>query len=238
MIRGRQIARVGQALGMSYDVAGSDELILLQEWFNEGIIDVLLRTHCFVDIGDMQLQVGVTDYRVDTSILALVGKKITSQNQGFEFQVVTLEEIIERNLAAYATNTTVSAIAGRGTLMIVSPAPTYVDTIRFYYVPRPTQVAADGTTTNDGIDPSAVTYGGIPTEMHLCVEYYMLWRGAEYDDKKAPMSPKDYETAYEGLCKDARKNDRKKWGIGLRPGRVGYPDSNRAGRRNDTYPER
>lgn len=238
MIRGRQIARVGQALGMTYDVAGSDELILLQEWYNEGIVDVLQMVHCYVDIGDMPLQVGVTNYRTDASILAVLDDKITSQSQGFEFQVVPLKEVLESNLSNYATNSTVSRVAFEGTLMIVSPAPTYADTIQFYYVPMPTQVAADGTTANDTIDPSNATYGGIPTQFHLAIEYYMLWRGAEYDDKKAPMTAKDYRQAYESLCGTYRKRHRGKAGRGLRPAKVGYPGRGGPGRRNDVYPER
>lgn len=237
MNRGRAVARVAGKLGLNSDVA-SEELILMQEWWNEGIVDVLLKTHCFVDIGDLTLQVGVTEYRTDHVILALANTRITSQNQQFLFDVVTLGEAIEDNAFAAATGSTVASAAIEGDLLVVSPAPTTADTIRYYFIPRPSLAAADGTITDDAVDPSNATYGGIPTEFHLAIEYYMLWQGAEYDDKEHALSPKDYRDIYDGLCKDYRKRHRQKAGRGLRPGRVGYPNTMRAGRRNDQYPER
>lgn len=237
MTRGRAVARVAAKLGLD-TTAGSEELILMQEWWNEGIVDVLLKTHCYVEIGDLTLQAGVTDYRTDHSILALANSKITSQNQQFLFDVVTLGEAIEDNAFAATTGSTVASAAIEGDLLMVSPAPTTADVIRYYYIPKPSQAAADGTTTGDATDPSLSTYGGIPTEYHLAIEYYMLWQAAEYDDKEHALSPKDYRDIYDGLCKDYRKRHRQKAGRGLRPARVGYPNSMRAGRRNDQYPER
>lgn len=237
MTRGRFVGRVSSKLGLDSTV-GSDELILQQEWFNEAIIDVLLKTHCYVEIGDMALTPGVTDYRTDAAILAVLNDRITSNSQQFLFNVVTMAELIERNSFNSATASTVAAVAFEGNMMLVSPAPTTADVIRYYYIPRPTQVAADGTTAGDAADPSSSTYGGIPSEYSLAIEYYMLWQGAEYDDKEHALSPKDYRDIYDGLCKDYRKRHRQKAGRGLRPARVGYPNTLRTGRRNDQYPER
>jgi hypothetical protein len=48
-----------------------------------------------------------------------------------------------------------------------------------------------------------------------------------YDDKQAPLSPKEYRKAYEGLCKDVRKQQRRKARARPAPGRVGYPSRSR-----------
>jgi hypothetical protein len=220
---------VSAKLGLSNDV-GSDERALMETWANEGVIEVLLRTHCFIEIGDMSLTAGVSEYRLDDDILAIVGDRVTSTSRTGTFEVVTLEEMIARqsiNSAIDRTGTTV--VAMEGNLLIAYPTPSTGESIRYFYVPRPTPM------TDDNHDPSSAAYGGVPSEYHLAIQTYMLWQGAEYDNKGQPMEAKDYASLFENLCKQYRKYHRQKAQRGLRPARVGYPGRN-LGRRNDVYP--
>jgi hypothetical protein len=232
MTRGRLIAHTAAKLGFE-TTADSEELLLMQEWAQKGVVDVLLRTHCYVEVGDMLLTAGVSEYRLDADILAVLNDRITSSGDKRHFDVVTLAEIIDYQNAnaAYVSSTSgATKVAFEGNLMVTYPAAATADTIRFFYVPRPTDM------TEDSHDPSVAAYGGIPTEYHDAILYYMLWQGAEYDDKRAALGPGDYFSIYDGLCKEYRQMHRKKASRGIRPARVGYPANRNLGRRNDVYP--
>lgn len=238
MNRGQLVFEVSRALGLD-DTAGGDELTLMQRWVNRGIVDVLLRTGCYVDLADMTLAAGKTDYRIDASILTIKNIHITSATDASQVSPITqtdmqtVDEYLDSNPAAADP----TMVAFYDTLMRVAPIPSGNNVIRFYYVPKPTEIPADGTTGSDTLDPSTATYGGIPTEYHEAILYYMLWKGSEYDDKQAALSPDKYRSAYEGLLNDINKQMRHKSGRGLNPARVGYPSRSRfPSSRNDIYP--
>lgn len=226
MTRGRLIARVAAAIGLS--VTG-EELTLLQEWADEAVVDVLLRTHCRVELGDITLSAGVGDYRLDTNVLAVEERSITGATYGYN--VVSLGDIYEMRLRdAAAPVDQIIALAVEGDLMLVYPTPTATQTIRYVYVAKPTAM------TSDSHDPSTSTYGGIPTEYHDCIETYMLREAAKYDGKTTSPTWAEYDSDYDKKCAYARKETRKKAKRGLLAARVGYPGRSHVGRRNDVYP--
>lgn len=236
MTKGDLIFETSRVFGLD-DTAGSDELILMQKWANRGVVDVLMKTHCYVDIGTMALQVGVTDYRTDSSILAMLNVTVPDSLQTpNELDVVPMDEILPYLSSVIASTATPTKVAIEGTLMRIAPVPSSAVTLTYIYVPRPTGMGEDGTKGNDALDPSNATYGGVLAEYHDTILAYMAWQASMYDDKSAPLSPKEYRAAYEGLCKDVRKEQRRKSGRGLHRGRVGYPDRGGIPTRNDTYP--
>lgn len=236
MNKGDFIFETSRAFGLS-DVTGSDELILMQKWLGRGVVDVLIKTHCFVDIGQQVLAQGVTDYRTDSSVLAMLNVTVPDSLQNpTELDVISMDAILPYLSPVIATTATPTKVAIEGTLMRIAPAPASAITLTYVYIPRPTSMGEDGTKGNDALDPSTSTYGGILPEYHDAVLAYMAWQASLYDDKMAPLGPKDYRMAYEGLCKDVRKQQRRKAGRGMHRGRVGYPDRVGYPTRNDTYP--
>ena len=245
MTRGEMIFEVSRSLGLD-DTAGSDELILMQRWLNRGIVDVLEKTHCYLDIGTMQLQSGVTDYRVDSSILAMDDVTVPDLlGTPRELDVVNMIDLLPYLGTVVVAGDAPWKAAIEGTLMRVAPAPTSAVTLTYFYVPVPTPITADGTSTLDGVDPSTATYGGIPTEYHDAIMMYMTWRGSEYNQQGggfyrghafAPGS------AFQGIYQDRiaaiKKSMKKKAGRGMHAGRVGYPDRQSVPTRNDVYPSR
>lgn len=228
MNRGRLIARVAAALGLSTE---DEELTLLQEWAQEAVDDVLLRTHCRVELGDLTFIPNVSDYRVDSNVLALDEETITANS--YPVDLVSIGELYERRRGVSAVaSDTVSSIAVEGDLMLVYPTPTSSGTLRYVYVAKPARLI------DDTSDPSSSSFGGIPDELSLCLEHYMLWRGSLYDGTRAPLTPKDYYDLYLDQCNEGRKRIRRKAKRGLNPSRVGYPSRRNSGRRNDVYPER
>lgn len=236
MNRGRLVARTAAYLGLGTDV--TEELTLLQEWANEGVLEVLLETHCYIQIGDLTLTSGTSEYRQDTSILAIDDGRGSTPSGIGPYQLVTLADMIQYQSISSVSPTWQKLIAFQGDLMIVHPVPSTGETLRFYYVPRPSAM------TDDSHDPSNATYGGIPSEYHRAIEYYMRWQAAEYDDKGggffrghafAPGST--YKQSFDEEIKKILKRKRKKeGGRTLRPARVGYPGSQRVPLRNDVYP--
>lgn len=236
MTRGEFIFEISRAFGLT-DEAGSDELILMQRWYTRGVKDVLVKTRCFTDIGTLTLIAGTTDYRIDASVLAM--DEVTAPDpSGFPYSldIVPMRDIFPYLSGAVAATATPSRAAIEGTLLRIAPVPSTAVVLTYIFVPKPTEVAADGTTANYSIDPSTTAYGGISDEYHDCILAYMEWRAAVYDDKVSGLNAEKYRKAYEGLCGDVRKQNRRKGGRGLHRGRTGYPSSRGPSTRNDVYP--
>lgn len=236
MTRGELIFETSRGYGLD-DTAGTDELLLQQRWAQRGVVDVLEKTHCFLDIGDMTLTANVSDYRIDSSILAMDNMHVTSGGQVTEIEVIDMQDLDEY-LASNPVGGPAAYAAIEGTLMRLAPAPTAADVLRYYYVPKPSLM------TDDANDPSSATYGGIATEYHDAILYYMEWRAAEYNQQgggfyrgKAYAPGSAQQGLYQGRCAEIRKAHRKKSGRGLHAGRIGYPTRGNIGHRNDQYPE-
>lgn len=229
MNRGQLVNRVARKTGLD-TTAGSDDLAFLQDLANAAVVEVLLQTHCYLDIGEMTLISGTAEYRLDSNILAIDdGRGSTPAGVG-NYVVIPLEEMIRLQSSGYVSQTWRKMISFDGDLMIVSPTPSTSEVLRFYYVPRPTAMS------NDTDDPSTASLGGIQSQYHRALEYYMLWQVAEDEEKRTPLSPNDYFQIFQGECRLIRQRKRAMQGRRLEPAQVGYPDSRRYPLRNDVYP--
>lgn len=228
MTRGQLVTRVQIKLGMTDD---AEALALLRDVANEGVVDLLLKTHCYIERGDMTLTSGVSEYRLDPVILAIDNGRATTASGVAPYELITQDEMIDYQSSSPVGSGVNKYLSVMGDLLTVAPTPAASgEIVRFWYVPRPTPMS------DDAHDPSTATYGGISIEYHRAIEYYMLWQGAEYDDKVTALTAEKYQAAYDSECKDVRKRLRRKAGRGLRGGRVGYPPRFRTGR-NDIYPQ-
>jgi len=243
MNRGQLVFETSRSLGLD-DTAASDELILMQRWFNRGIVDILERTRCYVDIGTMALQANITDYRITSDILAVLNLTTPDQSGNPNtLDVIAMSDLIPMLSQSAAPSANPSYASVEGNLLRVAPAPSGAAVLTYYYVPKPTEASADGTTAADSADPSTATYGGIPTEYHDALLMYMIWRGAEFNQQgggfyrgKAYASGAAYKSEYVERCTEIRDMHRRKAGRGLSPGKVGYPDRDNSPQRNDVYP--
>lgn len=234
--------RVSRSLGLD-DTQGGDELKLMQSWANDAIIDVLIKTRCTVSWNSVALSAGVTEYTLDTTFLAVQSIKGPTALGTGPWRIVSMQEIMEfqESGTAYADPPLV-AIDG-GNYMTVAPAPAADENLSFLAVIKPTPLfsAANlGTTTDNSNDPYDSLYGLIPSEYHRALEYYMLWRGAEYDDKLAATYGKGaaqgYLDRYNDELKMIRRAKTRLAGRGLSGAKApGYPATRHRGGRNDTY---
>jgi hypothetical protein len=228
--RGQLVARVARKTGLD-TTAGTDDVAFLQDLANAAVVEVLLATHVYLDIGEMNLISGTAEYRLDSNILAIDdGRGSTPAGIG-NYEVIPLEEMIRLQSAGSVSGTWKKMISFDNDLMVVNPTPSASEVLRFYYVPRPTAM------TDDTHDPSTSTYGGIASQHHRALEYYMLWQVAEDVEKRTPMGPNDYFQIFQGECKLIRQRKRQMQGRRLGPAQVGYPSARRFPLRNDVYPE-
>jgi len=184
--------RVSSKLGLD-NASGSSEQLLVDGWLNEGVIEVLLRTHCTVETGDMATTADVWDYQLDTDILAIRDLWRTDA-AGDVAPVIRLseQEILELHRFSPGGDAAYTRYAVSGSnLLLVWPTPAAAYTFDLLYVPRPTAMSAGSH------DPSTLTYGRIPAEFHKAIEYYALWQGAEYDENQGAQGGERYRTLFE-----------------------------------------
>jgi len=230
MTRGILVTSCSEELGLDTTAAGA-ELAAMQRWANEAVLDVLTKTRCRVQLGDLTLVVNEGDYRLDVDILALTEAFLPSGTT--KLIIVGLQDILElrRVNASVPSGYGVRRLAIEGSFAMVWPIPTSAEVIRYVFVPKPTAM------TSDAHDPATITYGGIPEEYHESLLLYMNWKGARADGAKPPHTPKEYHDLYRESLVDIKKAHAHKSDTRgrLRPARVGYPDWPAGPRRNDVY---
>jgi hypothetical protein len=79
------------------------------------------------------------------------------------------------------------------------PTPSTADTIKLYYVPRPTAMS----TGTD--DPSTATFGGIPPEFHRAIVKYTEAEAADYRDDQTSQHGDRYRADYQRWLGKIRK---------------------------------
>ena len=229
MNRGELVEEVGQQLGLGYDRDGY-ERDFLRDLANRAVVDILLKTHVYIQIGDVALTSGVAEYRMDTNVLAIDdGSGSTPAGIG-HYTVVGLDEMIQRESVGIVSPTFRKVLAFEGDLLIVDPVPESDESLTFYYVPRPTAMS------DDGNDPSSSAYGGIPVEHHDAVIEYMSWRASMYEGASSPLKPQEYRVSYLGMLKDIQTARRRMRGRRIVVPRIGYPDKRRVITKNSAYP--
>lgn len=189
--------------------ASSDEETLVDEWLNRAVIDVLLRTRCNVNCGDLTLTANEWKYTLPTTALAIQDITCTSATDGTTNSLIRTSptEILRMRNQTTSTGTRVGWYALNGSdLLMVYPTPAAADNLEIYYVPRPTAMSATGN------DPSTETYGGIPSEYHQAIELYALGEAAAYTDHAPSQNGARFKAEYQGWLLQIRRAMRHRGG--------------------------
>lgn len=195
--------------------AGSSELAMMDSWINEGIVDFLLKTKCYVAVGTMTLSAGAGDYRLPDPVLEITEISLG----GTRLLRKSPHEIQEMRLANQSATPSTSipayyALEG-ASLLLIHPLPQQASTLAIYYVPQPTPLSSPAD------DPSAGAFGGIPVEYHKAIEYYALIEAADYDDDSSSTIGQLYQQRYLDRVRDFRKRQFYKGGRRLSRAVVG-----------------
>lgn len=161
-------------------------------WANDAVIDMLLRTHCYVASTTITMTPNVGDYQLSSTILAIEDIYLTSGGANFRVRRLATTDLINLRLFS-VTSAPIQMYAVSGAnLFMVYPTPLNADTFSIYYVPRPTALA------NTTDDPSSTSLGGIPSEYHYGLELYMQWKAADAFDDTSSGTGETYRRLYLG----------------------------------------
>ncbi len=167
----------------------TNDQALMDEWINQGVLDVMVRTRCTVSPATLSLSAGVVDYELDPDILRLTDVRTASNIQ---LSPKSPDQLRDLRRSAYTGAGRYYALDGAN-LFMVYPTPAAGDTITFYYIPRPATLLV----TNDSPDE-------IPSEFHKLVEWYALAEAADYDDDGSSGIGSQYLGRYEKGIAEAK----------------------------------
>jgi len=228
--RGSLITRIARKTSLDPTASPeSEDHALIGAMLNEAVIEVLLRTHAYVQLVDVTLTAGVAEYRMDTAILAIDNQRGTTPAGQGTPEFISTAEMIARQSTNVQNAGWRRAVAVEGNLITVNPTPDTGESLRFWATLKPSPM------TDDTQDPSTPSFGGIP-EPHRALEYYCLWQLAEDVEKTIPMGPKEYFQQFLQECNLISKRKHKIGQRQLTTASIGYPTARRVPIRNDVYP--
>ena len=185
-------AAVATKLGLDNSTAGDQGNI--DNWVNEGFIDVLTRTRCATSTASLSLTSGTADYALSacTTLSALDFQGLVFNNAGspVAYRRTTPENIIRLRTdigASSASGVRFFAVAGapmQGVLMFY-PTPGAADIVHTYYVAKPAALSL-----------SADIPTACPSQWHKAIELYACWQAADYDDDKSSDVGDTYRKMY------------------------------------------
>jgi hypothetical protein len=176
------IDRAKYTLGMQ-EIVAHDEIAFIRAYLNEGVLDVLVRTRPYTRTINLSLTGGVAIHDMSTDILALLD--IQHPYYGF-LQRLSREDITD------AQDRGEPGFAYEEPLLWISPVSSQDSQVKAYGVFRPAQMS------NDSDDCSNPNYGGLPSEFHVAVVNYALWKGGEYTQHEGSAMGEKFRIAYEG----------------------------------------
>jgi hypothetical protein len=206
------VFRTNIAAILGLDNATSGDQTQIDYYLNEGILEVLKNTKCYVASSALT-GVSTADHTLSTSILEIRDFYVTSGGYDTKLERMTMDEILRmrRISPAVSSPSRYYALAGHDKLMFW-PTPASADSFTLYYVPYPTALS------NSAEAPSNSALGGVPAENHNVIERYALWKLADLDDDASSQMGETYRSEFYQGINEMRRHLRSKGGYKL--GRV------------------
>ena len=201
------------------NTAASEDLLQMQQWAKEGIEYVQMETEVFVSLGDLVLTIGISDYRLDSSVLAIIDRQIYGTDGLHYLEQTDSRTLLDLRRQGGRLACRLFALSGND-LFMVEGAPAVAETIRFTYVPA---VDWEGVSVGVGFDVelSDEAMGGIPTWAQKAIEFYMLREAAIRDDKQLGLTFEKAQAMLDREVKLIRRRILGKKGRRLSPVRIG-----------------
>lgn len=174
--------RVKFTLGAE-EVIGNDEVALIREFLNLGVVNILARTRPYTRQITLNLTGGVKIHDMSNEIIALVD--VQGSNGRF------LDRLSRQDVTA-AQAGGAPGFAYEEPLFWISPVSTEDVAITAYGIFRPTPMSADAD------DPATPEFGGLAPEFHEAIVMYGLWKGGEYVQHEGSGQGEKWRIQYEG----------------------------------------
>lgn len=186
--------RTAIASEIGLDNSTSGDQTQIDKWVNEGVVDFVMRTGCYVTSATLSLSAGTADYS-NAFTAAMDIKTIYTTSGGINYPIarVDIDTLLQMRQASttYSSPTQFFAFAGANLLMVY-PTPANAassstpDQLTAYYVPTPATLSVTSDTPTE-----------IPGEFHPAVEQYALMRAAKYADDSTSQQGAMYAQEYE-----------------------------------------
>lgn len=231
-----QLTDYQNALGAEFGFKGSgNDLVQMNRVVNQGVREVLKRTHCHQEHVALDLAAGaqVGDWTIASpspAPIAMLELYTPGTPLRFIKEVSARELLMRRQTITNTEGPYYYHWAGEELLMF-APASSTKPVLTALLVPYPTALSAGSD------DPATNSKGGIPEELQEAVYTWACWKLSRIEGLPAPKTPKDYYEMFVGQIGEARHHLRQRGSRRMNPGRVGYPQTS-IGRRNDAYPPR
>lgn len=177
-------SELAAVLGLTETTAGDQTM--MDFYVNEGVSDVLLRTHCKVLPFEMSTTAGEGDYTLPAGILVVIELEISTSSAQYVLDRMTPAEVLRLRRNNDGSDTSRAYATSGANLLMLYPIPSGVDTITGLYVPRPTTLSGASDTPSE-----------IPAEWHKAVSFYALARAADMDDDSTSEQGERYRGLYE-----------------------------------------
>lgn len=197
--------RTQVAAPLSLNTSDTDELALIDQWINDGVVHVLAETGAKVSTATAVVTASEPDYELDDDILRILW---IQTSDSYELLPSTPDEILRRRLNGVSDTCREYAVNGANLLMLY-PTPAAAATLTIYYVPRPATLASGSDSPSE-----------LPAEYHYAVVLYALWRGADYDDDQTSAQGSRYMQLFDAELARCKARQNKKRGRRLAPARV------------------
>ena len=182
--------RVKYTMGMQEIVSLNEVDLLIKNYLNEGVLDIIVRTRPYTRVITLTLTANTPIHDMSTDILALLDLATTD---GVFLDRMTREDITN------AQKSGTSGFAYEEPLLWVAPIPSVDTQMRAYGIFRPSSMAGDSD------DCSQPNFGGLPPEFHPAVCNYACWKAGEYTQHEQSQMGEKWRFAYEG--KDGTEGD-------------------------------
>lgn len=176
---------VSARIGLDNSVSGDQPMI--DNFVNEAVTDILMRTECQMRSAVLTMTAGVGDYTLDTSILKVYSAYVSVSGIAYWLEVTTVDELLamRRTTTANVSPAQFYAVGGSD-LILIYPTPLTNDILNMYYIPRPTVLSA-----------SSDSPTSIPSEFHKAIEYYAAAQAADFSDDMTSQGGQTYLQQYE-----------------------------------------
>lgn len=176
---------VAAELGLTNTVAGDQTQI--DQWVNQGVTDVMMRTGCQMESATAALSAGVGDYELGTSPLKIYDAYVSVGGNPYPVEYTSVDYILAlRRSGLTAVSPMQYYAVGGSNLLMVHPIPATDDTLYMYYTPRPATLSVSSDSPSE-----------IPEEFHPAVEFYAFYRGASFSDDTSSQGGQSYLQQYE-----------------------------------------
>lgn len=181
------------------DQSDTAELALVDRWINEGIVRVVTDTHCDIAETTISLTAGVDDYVLASTILELRAVLASDATPLKRKEPHEIDEYRRSSVSADPSSF-VYALDGADHLMLY-PAPSANGTLNIRYIPVPATLSTAGNSPTE-----------VPTPWHHVIEFWALYRAAQYDQHKASNQGQQFLDDYNREIARMKKSIRRKGG--------------------------